>query len=96
MRIPTAFMERFDRIAEMLGYTRTEAIKESMRRFEEWGEKRLMERPETAAENMRKMMESIFKPLVEMAAKQEETEGGKIVEVKKKTPSRIRIKQGKR
>ena len=83
MKVPAIFMERFDRIAETLGYTRTEAIKESMRRFEEWGESRLMKRPETAAENMRQTIEAIFKPLIEMAAKAEETKVEEIVEVEK-------------
>ena len=60
---------------------RTEAVKESMRRFEEWGEKRLMGRPETVAENMRQMMEAVFRPLMEMA-KLEERKLEEIVDIK--------------
>jgi hypothetical protein len=40
-----------------------------------------MERPETAAENMRQMIEGIFRPLMEMAAKAEAPQLGEIVEV---------------
>ena len=81
MKIPTAFMTRFDRIAEELGYTRTEAVKEAMRRFEEWGERRLMGRPEIAASNMKQMMESIFKPLFEAADKYEKSEKNNVEEI---------------
>src|SRR3989304_7915890 len=74
LKIPEAFMKRFDDISEQLGYTRTEAIKESMRRFQEAGEQRLMQRPEHASEMMKQMMSAIFTPLMELANKAEETE----------------------
>lgn len=74
LKIPEAFMKRFDETCEQLGYTRTEAIKEAMRRFQEAGEQRLMQRPEHASEMMKQMMSSIFTPLMELANKAEESE----------------------
>ena len=74
LKIPEAFMKRFDDTSEQLGYTRTEAIKEAMRRFQEAGEQRLMQRPEHASEMMKEMMSAVFTPLMEFANKAEESE----------------------
>lgn len=74
LKIPEAFIKRFDETSEQLGYTRTEAIKEAMRRFQEAGEQRLMQRPERASEMMKQMMSAVFTPLMELANKAEETE----------------------
>jgi metal-responsive CopG/Arc/MetJ family transcriptional regulator len=71
-KMPESFMKRFDETSEMLGYTRTEAIKEAIRRFQEQNEQKIQQRPENAQEMMKQMMSSIFSPLVEMA-KAEET-----------------------
>jgi len=88
LKVPENFLKRFDQMSEQLGYTRTEAIREAMRRFQEQGEQRLMQRPETAAENMKQMMTAVFSPIFEMAAKAEETEKlhkkNKLVEVPQK------------
>lgn len=74
LKIPEAFMKRFDDTSEQLGYTRTEAIKEAMRRFQEAGEQRLMQRPEHASEMMKQMMSAVFTPLLELANKSEKSE----------------------
>jgi len=78
LKIPEAFMKRFDETSEQLGYTRTEAIKEAMRRFQEAGEQRLMQRPEHASEMMKQMMSTIFTPLMELADKAEGSEKVKL------------------
>lgn len=71
LKIPEAFMKRFDETSEQLGYTRTEAIKEAMRRFQEMNEQRLMQRPEYAKETAKQMMSAIFEPIIEMVRKEE-------------------------
>lgn len=72
LKMSESFMRRFDHTSEQLGYTRTEAIREAMRRFQEQGEQRLMQSPETAAETMKQMMSAIVTPILEMAQKSEE------------------------
>jgi len=71
-KMPESFMGRFDKTSELLGYTRTEAIKEAMRRFQELNEQKLQQRPENAQEMVKQIMSGIFSPFVEMA-KAEET-----------------------
>lgn len=67
LKMPEAFMKRFDETSEQLGYTRTEAVKEAMRRFQEGNEQRLMQRPENVSEQMKLMMSSIMTPILELA-----------------------------
>ena len=74
LKIPEAFMRRFDDTSEQLGYTRTEAIKEAMRRFQEGNEQKLMQRPENASAVMKEMMSAVFTPIIELANKAEESE----------------------
>ena len=70
-KMPESFMNRFDETSEMLGYTRTEAIKEAMRRFQEVNEQKVQQRPENASLMMKQMMSSIFSPFVELAKAEE-------------------------
>jgi metal-responsive CopG/Arc/MetJ family transcriptional regulator len=74
LKIPEAFMKRFDDTSEQLGYTRTEAIKEAMRRFQEANEQKVMQRPENASAMMKEMMSAVFTPIIELANKAEESE----------------------
>ena len=74
LKIPEAFMKRFDNTSEQLGYTRTEAIKEAMRRFQEANEQKVMQRPENASAMMKEMMSAVFTPIIELANKAEESE----------------------
>jgi metal-responsive CopG/Arc/MetJ family transcriptional regulator len=74
IKIPEAFMKRFDDTSEQLGYMRTEAIKEAMRRFQEANEQKLMQRPENASVMMKEMMSAVFTPILELANKAEESE----------------------
>jgi metal-responsive CopG/Arc/MetJ family transcriptional regulator len=74
LKIPEAFMKRFDDTSEQLGYTRTEAIKEAMRRFQEANEQKVMQRPENASAMMKEMMSAVFTPIIELADKAEESE----------------------
>jgi metal-responsive CopG/Arc/MetJ family transcriptional regulator len=74
LKIPEAFMKRFDYTSEQLGYTRTEAIKEAMRRFQEANEQKVMQRPENASAMMKEMMSAVFTPIIELANKAEESE----------------------
>lgn len=67
-------MKRFDFTSEQLGYTRTEAIKEAMRRFQEANEHKVMQRPENASAMMKEMMSAVFTPIMEFANKAEESE----------------------
>jgi hypothetical protein len=72
-KMPESFMNRFDSTSEMLGYTRTEAIKEAMRRFQEVNEQKIQQRPENTQEMIKSMVASIFSPIVEMAKAEEAT-----------------------
>jgi metal-responsive CopG/Arc/MetJ family transcriptional regulator len=74
LKIPEAFMKRFDDTSELLGYTRTEAIKEAMRRFQEANEQKVMQRPENASAMMKEMMSAVFTPIIDLANKAEESE----------------------
>lgn len=76
LKIPEAFMKRFDDVSEQLGYTRTEAIKESMRRFQEQNEQKVMQRPENVSEQMKQMMSSIFTPILELAKLEDSQKNG--------------------
>jgi hypothetical protein len=81
LKLPEAFMKRFDHTSEELGYTRTEAIKESMRRFQEANEQKLTQRPENASAMMKEMMGAIFTPLIELANKAEEPKKPKLTTI---------------
>jgi hypothetical protein len=74
-------MKRFDDTSEQLGYTRTEAIKEAMRRFQEANEQKVMQRPENASAMMKEMMSAVFTPIIELANKAEESEKLKLKNV---------------
>jgi metal-responsive CopG/Arc/MetJ family transcriptional regulator len=50
LKVPEAFLKRFDEVSEMLGYTGNEAIREAMRRFEDQASQKLISRPENAAQ----------------------------------------------
>ncbi len=82
LKIPEAFMKRFDDTSEQLGYTRTEAIKEAMRRFQEANEQKVMQRPENASAMMKEMMSAVFTPIIELANKAEESDKLKLRTVK--------------
>lgn len=58
------FLKRFDEVAEACGYTRTEAIREAMRRFVEQESQKLMNRPENVAQTIRQVIENIVAPLM--------------------------------
>jgi len=77
LKVPEAFLKRFDEVSEMLGYTRNEAIREAMRRFEDQASQKLMSRPENAAQNIRQMIESIISPILTMTQALEQKEGKK-------------------
>lgn len=72
-------MKRFDETSEQLAYTRTEAIKEAMRRFQEINEQKLMQRPEHAADMAKQMMNAVFTPIIEMM-RTEASSGTKTIE----------------
>ncbi len=76
LKIPEAFMKRFDAVNEQLAYTRTEAIKEAMRRFQELNEQKVMQRPENVSEQMKQMMSSIFTPIMELAKLEDSQKNG--------------------
>ena len=64
-KVPKAFMDRFDEVAERLGYSRTEAIREAMRRFVEQEAPKLESGPEGAAQRLRAVIEEgIVAPLL--------------------------------
>ena len=82
LKVPTPFLERFDKTCAQLGYTRTEAIREAMRRFELMGEEQLLRRPETSSKYMKQMMDAIMGPLIEMAkAEQAKTEDKRVIPI---------------
>lgn len=81
LKMPEAFMKRFDEASEQLGYSRTEAVKEAMRRFQEANEQRLMQRPETISEQMKLMMSSILNPILELAKLEESQKSPKPLNV---------------
>jgi metal-responsive CopG/Arc/MetJ family transcriptional regulator len=65
LKVPESFLKRFDKTIIELGYSRTEAIREAMRRFQQDGEKRLGERPENVFENLSKLYADQQKQIVE-------------------------------
>jgi len=65
-KVPEAFLKRFDEVAEAFGYTRTEAIREAMRRFVEQESQKLMNRPENVAQSIRQIIEGIIAPLIKI------------------------------
>lgn len=66
-KVPGAFLKRFDEVAEAFGYTRTEAIREAMRRFVEQESQKLMNRPENVAQSIRQIIEEgIIAPLIKI------------------------------
>jgi len=66
-KVPKEFLERFDRVAEAVGYDRTEAIREAMRRFLEESERKLRSAPESAAQALRQVIEEgIVAPLMRL------------------------------
>lgn len=61
LKVPFAFLKEFDEIAALLGYPRNEAIRESMRRFTDWGYQKVNERhPERAMGMMQGMFSALF------------------------------------
>jgi metal-responsive CopG/Arc/MetJ family transcriptional regulator len=65
LKVPEAFLKKFDKIVTELGYTRTEAIREAMRRFQSEGEKRQAEKPEVVAEIVSKAYIDQWKKMFE-------------------------------
>ncbi len=65
-RMPSGFMQRFDRVTESMGYSRTEAIREAMRRFQTELQGELSERPEEAARSIQAVMEGVLGPLIKL------------------------------
>ncbi len=65
-KMPLAFMERFDKITETFGYTRTEAVRQAMREFQLGLEESLSERPEEALKGVQTFMEGLVGSLMKM------------------------------
>jgi hypothetical protein len=65
-RMPSLFMQRFDRVTESMGYSRTGAIREAMRRFQSELQEEVSGRPEEAAKQMQAVMEGILSPLLKL------------------------------
>ncbi len=65
-KMPSAFMARFDKIAETFGYSRTEAVRQAMREFQLDLEERLSERPEEAVKGVQAFMEGLVGSLLKM------------------------------
>ncbi len=65
-RMPSTFMQRFDRLTESMGYSRTEAIREAMRRFQSELQEEISERPEEAARSIQVLMEGVLAPLIKL------------------------------
>jgi len=66
-KVQRDFLERFDRVAEALGYDRTEAIREAMRRFVDEHSRRLGITPEGAVQRLRQVIEEgIVAPLMKL------------------------------
>lgn len=80
LKVPTTFIDRFDKVTEALGYSRTEAIRESMRRFLEVGEIKLKERPEEAFAQMKMFMDALMGSIIQVAEKVDSLESPKKVQ----------------
>jgi len=65
LKMPADFMRRFDILCAKLGYTRAEAVRESMRRFSDWMDTKVRERPEEALAQASQMMQAVFAPLIQ-------------------------------
>ncbi len=65
-KMPLGFMERFDRVAETFGYSRTEAVREAMRRFQLDLEENLSDRPEEAVKGMQTFVEGLMGSLMKL------------------------------
>lgn len=87
LKVPESFLKRFDEVSEMLGYSRNEAIREAMRRFEEQASQKLMNRPENVAQTIKQMMESIITPILSVAETFEQKEAQKKIELQTKISS---------
>lgn len=73
LKVPTAFLKYFDEITEQLGYPRNEAIRESMRRFVEWGYQKVNERyPERQMGAIQGIIGTLFGGIMEQAKKLDE------------------------
>lgn len=85
LKVQELFLKRFDNTTSKLGYSRTEAIREAMRRFEQEGEKRLMERPEMILENMSKLYGEQQKQVFENIKKIQESRQKPVIWMKPNT-----------
>jgi hypothetical protein len=85
LKVTESFLKRFDEVSEMLGYTRNEAIREAMRRFDDQASQKLMSRPENVAQNVRQMMESIIAPMLSATQVLEQKEAQK----KRELPAKV-------
>jgi metal-responsive CopG/Arc/MetJ family transcriptional regulator len=83
LKVPEDFLKRFEEVSEKLGYSRNEAIREAMRRFEEQASQKLMNRPENAAQIIRQIMESIITPILSAAEAFQRKEDQKKLELPK-------------
>ena len=65
LKVPADFIRRFDVLCAKLGYTRAEAVRESMRCFSDLTETKARERPEEVLAQASQMMQAIFAPLIQ-------------------------------
>jgi len=77
LKASALFMQRFDEQSAKLGYTRTEAIRESMRRFSYWMDNKIKQRPEEAVVTAFGIIQAVMAPIIQMM-KVAEAETGKI------------------
>lgn len=92
LNVPTVLMRRFDELVAKLGYTRAEAIREAMRRFSDWIEEKVKQRPEEAVSTVAATVQAVMTPVIQMLKAYQALEIPEVPKLPSKSQNRGKVK----